>query len=397
MRALTLGKLGRSNIDPFRAPRTSRMMQVFEFAVRASGEIENSAVPTSVRRLGAADSMPGPDPMSSTLETDPLVTIAIPTFNRATWLRDCVRLALMQSYPRFEVLVSDNASTDETALVLSQFKDERLRVVRQLKNVVATANWNACVAQARGEYIVFVPDDDRIAPWLLERCISVIRREPQVPIVMALGEARVVASGRTLPPLASRNFKTGVWDGLDILEEYLKQRITVQGCTTMLRSERLRASGGFPMGWPFAGDLARHLPLLLEGKAGFVNECCGSYSLHDATQTSHLALERHLDDIRKLVDLITHTAEERIKDERRRRQLQLQAKHFLARQAVGILISYRKRGAELSDLRPVLWKWQGRLVALRAQDFFNAMTLFCWLLLPAPLIAWLRSIKRNLM
>jgi glycosyltransferase involved in cell wall biosynthesis len=373
------------------------MTEASASAVRASSAIRNSVGPGSLLRVGIESAMLPPDLASSMPGTNPMVTIAIPTFNRASWLRDCVRLALTQSYRRFEVLVSDNASSDKTALVLDQFSDERLRVVRQPKNIGATANWNACLAEARGDYIVFVPDDDRIAPWLLERCIALIRSEPQVPIVMALGDACVVASGRTLPPLASRNLETGIWDGVDVLNEYLERRITVQGCTTMLRTERLRAWGGFPVGWPFAGDLARHLPLLLEGKAGFINECCGTYCLHSATETSRLALESHLDDIRKLVDLIIHTAEDRIKDEQRRRQLQLQAKRFLAREAVGIIISHRKRGAELSELRPVLWKWRRHFITLRAQDLFSAITLICWLLLPAPLIGWFRNIKRKLM
>ncbi|MCK1682798.1 glycosyltransferase family 2 protein [Bradyrhizobium sp. 147] len=370
------------------------MTQVFEFAMRASSEIENSDRPVSLPQPGVEDFMAASDPASR--RTDPLVTIAIPTFNRATWLQDCVRLALSQSYPRFEVLVSDNASTDETALVLRQFKDERLRCVRQPKNIGAIPNWNACLAQARGDYIVFVPDDDRVAPWLLERCISLIRREPEVPIVMALGEARIVASGRTLPPQASRSLRTGIWDGVDVLDEYLQRRIMVQGCTTIIRTERLRAWGGFPAGWPFASDLARHLPLLLEGKAGFINESCGAYSLHDATQTSRLALESHLDDLKKLVDLITVTAEHRIGNERRRHRLQQRARHFLARETIGIITSYRKRGARFRELLPVLRQWGSHLVALRAQDTFAATGLICWLLLPAPIIGGLRRLKRKL-
>jgi glycosyltransferase involved in cell wall biosynthesis len=327
---------------------------------------------------------------------NPMVTIAIPTFNRASWLRDCVRLALKQSYGRFEVLVSDNASSDETALVLDQFRDERLRVVRQPQNLGATANWNACLAEAKGEYIVFVPDDDRIAPWLLERCIALVRSEPRVPIVMALGEAHVVDIGRTCPPRSSQKLKTGVCDGADVLDEYLKGRITVQGCTTMLRTERLRAYGGFPMGWPFAGDLARHLPLLLEGKAGFINECCGTYSIHNATETSQLALEIHLEDIRRLVDLIIETVANRIKDDQRRRQLQLQAKEFLARHAISMITLHRKRGAQLNEVRPLIWRWKRHLAILRAQDAFIAISLIFWLLLPARLIGWLRRLKRQL-
>lgn len=383
------------NIDRSSVIATDGMTQVFEFAMRVSSEIENSSSPVSLQRSEAEESIAGPDPVSRW--TDPLVTIAIPTFNRATWLRDCVRLALNQSYPHFEVLVSDNASTDETALVLGQFNDERLRVVRQPKNIGATANWNACVAQARGDYIVFVPDDDRIAPWLLERCLSLIRREPELPIVMALGEARIVASGRNLPPQASRNLTTGIWDGVDVLDEYLKRRIMVQGCTTLLRTERLRAWGGFPAGWPFASDLSRHLPLLLEGKAGFINECCGSYSLHDATQTSRLALESHLEDLKKLIDLISLTAERRIGNERKRVQLQLRARHFLAREAVGIIASYRRRGTRFRELLPVLRQRGHYLLALRGQDTFALMGLACWLLLPAPIIGRLRRLKRKLM
>jgi glycosyltransferase involved in cell wall biosynthesis len=326
----------------------------------------------------------------------PLVTIAIPTFNRASWLRDCVRLALDQSYGRFEVLVSDNASSDETPLVLDQFRDGRLRVVRQPQNLGATANWNACLAEAKGEYIVFVPDDDRIAPWLLEHCIALVRSEPGVPIVMALGDAHVVDIGRTCPPRSSQRLKTGIYDGADVLDEYLKGRITVQGCTTMLRTERLRAYGGFPAAWPFAGDLARHLPLLLEGKAGFVNECCGTYYIHSATETSQLALESHLEDIRKLVDLIIETVANRIKDDRRRRQLRLRAKEFLARHAISMITSHRKRGAQLSEVRRLIWKWKRHLTALRFEDAFIAMNLIFWLLLPSRLIGWLRRVKRQL-
>jgi glycosyltransferase involved in cell wall biosynthesis len=328
-------------------------------------------------------------------DTDPLVTIAIPTFNRAPWLADCIRSALAQSYQQFEVVVSDNASSDDTAVVLSQFNDERLRVVRQQKNIGATPNWNACLAEAKGEYIVFLPDDDRISPWLLERCIGLIRLEPQLPVLMALGEAYVVAQGRTLPALASRKFGTGIWDGADILDEYLKGRISVQGCTTMLRTDMLRAYGGFPMGWPFASDLARHLPLLLAGKAGLINELCGAYCIHEATETSKLGLENHLEDLRKLVGLILDTAEDKIEDVQKRRELQLEAKRYLAHHAIGIIGSHRTRGAKLRDLHSVLWKWRQHLIYVRAEDALSVTRLVALLLLPARLIGWLRYIKQK--
>ncbi|XIA62295.1 glycosyltransferase family 2 protein [Bradyrhizobium sp. TZ2] len=61
------------------------------------------------------------------------MTIAIPTFNRAALLKDCVQSALSQTYTNIEVLVSDNASTDDTTKVLREFSDNRLRILRQKK------------------------------------------------------------------------------------------------------------------------------------------------------------------------------------------------------------------------------------------------------------------------
>jgi cellulose synthase/poly-beta-1,6-N-acetylglucosamine synthase-like glycosyltransferase len=61
----------------------------------------------------------------------PFVTIGIPTFNRAALLKGCVTAARSQTYPHFEVVVSNNASPDDTGNVLSGFNDPRLRELRR--------------------------------------------------------------------------------------------------------------------------------------------------------------------------------------------------------------------------------------------------------------------------
>ena len=197
----------------------------------------------------------------------PLVTIAIPTFNRASWLKDCIASALSQTYPHFEVLVSNNASTDETEQVLGDFSDRRLRVIKQKTNIGPLPNWNACLAGARGEYIVLVCDDDRIAPWLLERCIGVVEKEPRIPIVLSLSDIHSTLEGRTWPAQPSQFLQTGIWDGTDILVEYFRNEFSVEMCSIMLRTDAIRARGGFPVDLPHAADIAAWAPLLLSGKA----------------------------------------------------------------------------------------------------------------------------------
>ena len=203
---------------------------------------------------------------------DPLVTIAIPTFNRASLLRDCVLAALSQTYQHFEILVSDNASTDETEEVLREFSDRRLRVVRQKTNIGMLPNWNACLAEAKGDYIVFVSDDDRIAPWMLERCIALVKSNFAISIVIGLSDIHSIEMAKTRPGTTSRKLGTGIWDGSDILIEYLNDQINTAMCGIVIRTDSLRANGGFPIDLPHAADVAAWAPLLLRGKAGLVNE-----------------------------------------------------------------------------------------------------------------------------
>src|SRR5690348_7080606 len=124
---------------------------------------------------------------------EPLVTIAIPTFNRAALLQGCVDAALNQSYSNVEVLVSDNASTDETSRMLKGLSDSRLRVLTQERNLGLLPNWNALLREARGEFVIFVPDDDRIGHRMLERSLTLVRTVPQVSIVLALFDVNMVA------------------------------------------------------------------------------------------------------------------------------------------------------------------------------------------------------------
>ena len=94
---------------------------------------------------------------------DDLVTIAIPTYNRANlYLRDVISAALDQTWENIEVLVGDNASTDNTDKVVSEFKDPRLRYIQHKNNIGANGNFNALLNAAKGKWFFLFHDDDMI-------------------------------------------------------------------------------------------------------------------------------------------------------------------------------------------------------------------------------------------
>lgn len=333
-------------------------------------------------------------------DSDPLVTIAIPTFNRASWLKDCINSALSQTYKNFEVIVSDNASTDETQEVLKAFHDRRLRAVRQKSNIGLLPNWNACLAEAKGEYIVVVADDDRIAPWLLERSVALVRRDPQVPIVIALSDFYVPAIPRTWRVRAK--LETGIWNGTDILQELLNLPLLVGISTYTIRTEALRAMGGFPVNFPYAADMAVWASLLFAGKAGFVNESCGTVSLHNASPTSHdaretsrLAMDLRLSDNQKVIDLIINMADCSIEDPERRRKIRLLAERSFARSVVAHVTEYRREGAKLLEVLPLIWKWRRKLKKVRIGYNFRLATALAVLILPRLIADRFRRFKRT--
>jgi glycosyltransferase involved in cell wall biosynthesis len=324
----------------------------------------------------------------------PLVTIAIPTFNRASWLKDCVHLALSQTYQQFEVLVSDNASTDETERVLKEFSDEKLRVLRQETNIGLLPNWNACLEAARGDYVIFVSDDDKIAPWLLERCIGLVKNEPQVPIVVTVCNLHSAAAARTWPGATSRYLGTGIWDGPDILLEYLREHITTTMCGIMLRTDALRANGGFPLNLPFTADVAAWAPLLLTGKAGLINEACATYYMHNASETSRLRVEQLLINLWKVADLISNLADKFVNDVRKRRDIQLQSRRCFARRAFLILSAYRKEDGGLLEVLAIIWRSRRDLSHIGMSNLLGLTRQVAIILFPRPIANWIRQIKR---
>ncbi len=111
-----------------------------------------------------------------------LVTIGVPTYNRAgTYLRAALDSILAQTYKNFEVMVSDNASADDTEEVCREYakRDPRINYIRQKRNIGGILNRSFVRARARGEYFVELCDDDLLAPTFLEKCIARLEAHPE--------------------------------------------------------------------------------------------------------------------------------------------------------------------------------------------------------------------------
>ena len=105
----------------------------------------------------------------------PAVSICIPTFNGAKYLRECVDSVLAQTHPDFEVLIVDDCSSDDSVAIAEDYarRDSRVRVSVNDRNLGLVGNWNQSVFLSRGEWIKFVFQDDVIRPECLRHMLAV--------------------------------------------------------------------------------------------------------------------------------------------------------------------------------------------------------------------------------
>jgi glycosyltransferase involved in cell wall biosynthesis len=115
------------------------------------------------------------------MRPSPLVSVIVPTHNRARFLPEALGGALQQTYPHVEILVVDDGSTDETPMVMSRF-DAKVQYVRQENSGVSAAR-NRGIRLAKGEYIAFLDDDDVWLPQKLERQLSRFAEDARVGVV----------------------------------------------------------------------------------------------------------------------------------------------------------------------------------------------------------------------
>lgn len=114
----------------------------------------------------------------------PRLSIGMPVYNGENYVADAIRSILDQTYTDFELIVSDNASTDATPEIVEAFAaiDPRVRFVRNARNMGASYNFNRTFELARGEYFRQAAHDDTLAPTCLEKCIAVLDADPAVAL-----------------------------------------------------------------------------------------------------------------------------------------------------------------------------------------------------------------------
>ncbi len=232
----------------------------------------------------------------------PLVSVVIPAYNVEEFVASAIESALAQTYPRVEVVVVNDGSTDGTAAAIAPFHD-RIVLVDQANRGLAGAR-NVAIAQASGTVLALLDADDLWLPDRLERCVTLLEQQPEIELVTS--DAFLIEDGmrtekRCYGDRRRYPFPDPGANQLDVISQRNFLFVSV-----VFQRALLERCGNFDETLPRAEDYELWTRFLLSGaRAGYVSEPLGYYRRRadslsaspDQWDAHLIVLERHLPEL----------------------------------------------------------------------------------------------------
>ena len=219
------------------------------------------------------------------------ISVCIPVFNGELTIGQTIESVLVQKFTNFEIVIVDNASTDNTLEVINSFNDVRIRLISNPFTIPASENWTKCIGLARGQWTKLLCADDLLEPTALFDSMNAIKFHPEV--IAVIGSRNVInETGREV--LASRNLfsQLKLIDHNQVIELAISSGTNPLGesLCIMWQSRFTFSVGEFSKIWNYYIDLDYWLRLSVFGDLLMIPNKVGSFRISSSTWTSQLGL-----------------------------------------------------------------------------------------------------------
>ena len=170
-----------------------------------------------------------------------MVSVILPTYNRAVYLRDSIRSVLQQEGVGLELIIIDDGSTDDTETLVSSFRDERIRYYKLPHTGRLSAMKNFAIERSNGGMLAFMDSDDQWTPGKLVRQYQLLQDHPDVGF--SLTDITVFRDNETIKEYTYR--KRGAVECTDIFPWIVKSGFLVYNPTLILHRGCLEQTGNF--------------------------------------------------------------------------------------------------------------------------------------------------------
>lgn len=240
----------------------------------------------------------------------PKVSVCVPTYRGACHLASTIESVLSQSLGDFELLIIDDNSPDETPQVVADFKDKRIRYLRNLSNLGPEGNWNRCLQEARGEYFKLLPQDDTLMPDALERQVEILELDTDERIALVFGSRVIIdAKGEVLATRGYPGGRDGEIDAVTLVRRCVRfgtNLIGEPGSVLFRRSLSVRA-GVFDANIPYIIDLDYWIRLLTHGSAYYMERPVSTFRVSSGSWSVAIGSRQSAEYIRFITKLSNQT------------------------------------------------------------------------------------------
>lgn len=212
------------------------------------------------------------------------VSVLVPVFNGEHYLAECLDSILAQDFSDLEILVSDDVSTDSSLEIIKRFasRDARIRWWKNPRHLGLTANSNACLNEARGEYVKFVHQDDKLlSAGAIQKMVTLLDEHPGAVLV---GSRQHLTGTDSLPAIFSD--QSGFFNGRQMIVKCLERNTNLIGQPTLTLFRRLQAQRGFNESFTGLMDYEMWCYLLEQGDFAYIAEPLATWRVHKHQQTA---------------------------------------------------------------------------------------------------------------
>lgn len=250
----------------------------------------------------------------------PKVSVIVPNYSHAQYLRQRIDTVLGQTFQDFEMILMDDCSTDDSRSIISEYANNpRIRIELNEKNSGSTfKQWKKGIALAQGEYVWIAESDDYSDRRFLEKLVATLEREPKASfvycrswLISASGQPPRLADGYLAdldPQHWSANFCN---DGREECRHFFVSHNSVPNASSaVFRKSIYERVGGVDDGLRVCGDWKLWVCLACEGQVAYISEPLNYYREHDATvrvsgERSGLIAAEHMAMVRWMLRQVT--------------------------------------------------------------------------------------------
>jgi glycosyltransferase involved in cell wall biosynthesis len=224
----------------------------------------------------------------------PLVSICIPAYNSAKFIGSTITSILNQTFREFEIIITDDCSTDYTVNVVRSFSDPRIYCIVNEHRLGIGRNWNKAISLAKGKYVKLVCGDDILYPDCLSEQLKILEDPGYNDIVLVTGSKHVIDEQDNIIMTKRFTGRTGRWNGPKVIHRSIRFGTNILGepAGGLFRREVMKSSGLFDDSNIYLIDLDFWSRILLHGDIFILDKVIFGFRVSRNSLSSRIGWEQ---------------------------------------------------------------------------------------------------------